>query len=488
MIKEIAAIEPTAIWHHFAQLNAVPRPSKKEEKVQAFIIDFAKQHGLSWKQDEVGNILVEKPASAGMENRRKVVLQAHLDMVCQKNADVDFDFETQGINMYIDGDWVKAKGTTLGADNGIGVATIMATLASKDIAHPPLEALFTTDEEAGMTGAHHLQPGFLSGEILMNLDTEDDDELSIGCAGGIDTDITWTYPETAVPSDWQVFDLSLRGLAGGHSGMDIILGRGNANKIMNRLIFPHGNLGAISLLHFEGGGLRNAIPREAHAKVAVTKEAAEAWQKHWSELVAALQAEFATTDPGFKLAVVQGDAGDLKMMGEASFKQFSYALQATHDGILRMSPDVEDLVETSNNVANVVLGGGVMKLVALQRSDRESAKFNMADTIGAPWRILGAEVKHSGSYPGWKLDPQAPMLGMMQNLYQELFKEEPRVIACHAGLECGLLGQHYPELEMISFGPTIKDPHSPDEKVSISSVQKFWHYYQEALKRVPVKA
>lgn len=485
MSQEIRNLEPKNVWGHFADLNSVPRPSKKEEKVQAFMIAFAESHGLAWKQDKVGNILVSKPASAGMEDRKKVVLQAHLDMVCQKNKDTDFDFETQGINMYIDGEWVKAKGTTLGADNGIGVASIMAVLASDDIAHPALEALFTTDEEAGMTGAHNLEAGFLSGDILMNLDTEDDDELSIGCAGGIDTDVDWEYSEVSTDAALeQAFSIHVSGLFGGHSGMDIIYGRGNANKIMNRMIYdPSGEFGW-SLNHFEGGGLRNAIPREAEAVIVVDKAKAAAAQEYWKDLGAALVKEFASTDPNITISVLDADLPATKMEAD-DFQRFSAALQCTHDGIRRMSPDVEDLVETSNNVAHVSLANGKLNLKALQRSDRESAKFDIADSVGAPWRILGAKVEHSGSYPGWKLDPNSRMLGMMKDLYQELFSEEPRVLACHAGLECGLLGQHYPNLEMISFGPTIKNPHSPDEKVKIASVGKFWGYFLEALKRVP---
>ncbi len=486
MSDEIRDLEPRNVWGFFADLNQVPRPSKKEEKVQAFVINFAKERKLEWKQDEAGNILVAKPASPGMEDRRKVVLQAHLDMVCQKNADTDFDFETQGIDMYVDGEWVKARGTTLGADNGMGVASILTVLDSDSIDHPAIEALFTADEEAGMTGAHNLQPGFLTGDILMNLDTEDDDELSIGCAGGIDTDISWTYQEADCPTDAKAFEIKVKGLFGGHSGMDIIFGRGNANKVLNRMIYDaEGNFGW-SIAHFEGGGLRNAIPREAEALVVVPAGKAQQALAYWKEQAQALEDEFATTDPNIKIHISESSMPS-KMMEIKDFQRFTAALQCTHDGIRRLSPDVEDLVETSNNVAHVSLAQGSLSIKALQRSDRESAKFDMADSIGAPWRLLGAKVMHSGSYPGWKLDPNAPMLGMMKDLYQELFKEEPRVLACHAGLECGLLGQHYPDLEMISFGPTIKNPHSPDEKVNIASVAKFWSYFLEALKRVPAK-
>jgi dipeptidase D len=487
MSQEIRNLEPKAIWENFADLNAVPRPSKKEEKVRAFIINFAESHGLSYQQDEIGNILVDKPASAGMENRRKVILQAHLDMVCQKNSDLDFDFETQGIDMYVDGDWVTARGTTLGADNGIGVATALATLASTVVVHPPLEVLFTTDEEAGMTGAHHLQPNFLTGEILMNLDTEDGDELSIGCAGGIDLDVSWEYEEEAPIANARALKVEVSGLSGGHSGMDIILGRGNANKVLARFLMAINGVEGLSISSFEGGGLRNAIPREANATLVIPAAAFDNVQKLLWDYETIIKDEFATTDPNFKLNLSEDSVPDLIVV-QKSYKQFLLAMQATHDGIQRMSPDVKDLVETSNNIANVVLGNGKLRLCSLQRSDREGAKIDMANAVAGPWLLIDADVQFTGSYPGWKLDPNTPMLGMMKDLYKELFNESPRVIACHAGLECGLLGQHYPDIEMISFGPTINDPHSPDEKVNITSVGKFWHYFQEALKRIPVKS
>jgi dipeptidase D len=487
MSQEIRNLEPKAIWENFADLNAVPRPSKKEEQVRAFIINFAESHNLSYQQDDIGNILIDKPATAGMENRRKVILQAHLDMVCQKNSDVEFDFETQGIDMYVDGDWVKARGTTLGADNGIGVATALATLASTEVVHPPLEVLFTTDEEAGMTGAHHLQPNFLTGEILMNLDTEDDDELSIGCAGGIDLDVTWEYEEEAPVADARALKIKVSGLSGGHSGMDIILGRGNANKILTRFLMAVNGVNDLSISSFEGGGLRNAIPREAHTTLVIPNSDFDEVQSLLLAYEVVIKDEFATTDPNFTLTLTEDSVPELVVV-QKSYKQFLWAMQATHDGIQRMSPDVPDLVETSNNLANVVLGNGNLNLCSLQRSDREGAKIDMANTVAGPWVLIDAVVQFSGSYPGWKLDPNAPMLGMMKDLYEELFNESPRVIACHAGLECGLLGQHYPEIEMISFGPTINDPHSPDEKVNITSVGKFWYYFQESLKRIPVKS
>lgn len=488
MEDPIRQLKPQAVWNNFAELNAIPRPSKKEDQVQAFVMAFAEKLGLEHQKDAAGNIVVRKPASSGMEERRPVILQAHLDMVCQKNADVDFDFDQEGIRMQVQGDWVTAEGTTLGADNGIGAASIMAILASEDIPHPPLEALFTADEEAGMTGAHNLQPGFLQGEILLNLDTEDDDELSIGCAGGIDTNISWNYREETLPREGGVaYHLKVRGLYGGHSGMDIIYGRGNANKILNRLLWDLAQCFEATVSSIHGGGLRNAIPREAEAIVVVPSQNAAELEGLWKEQRDLLRQEFATTDPHLD---IQWPAVDTpkKGMKREDFRRLTLAIQATHDGIRRLSPDVEDLVETSNNLASIEAVEGKFRAKMLTRSDRESGKYDMAHAVAAPYHLLDAEVQHSGTYPGWKLDPEAPMLQMMHQLYRKLFQQEPKVIACHAGLECGLLGQNYPHLEMISFGPTIENPHSPDERVSISSVQKFWHYLQNALQEIPAKS
>ncbi len=485
MNNEVRKLQPNRIWQHFEELNAVPRPSKNEGRVLKFLKDFAIGLGLDYEQDEIGNLVIRKPATAGMENRRPVVLQAHVDMVHQKNSDTDFDFETEGIRSRIDGDWVKAKGTTLGADNGMGVAAIMAVLSSTDIEHPDLEALLTVDEEAGMTGAQKLKHNWLKGEILMNLDTEDDDELSIGCAGGVDTDISWNYREEEIEKNWACYELKVRGLQGGHSGMDIIFGRGNANKIMNRILMGGHEAGA-RIGHIDGGSLRNAIPRESTATVCVDSSMVNDLMARWDGVITELESEFATTDPGLKISYTAIKPFQ-KVMHKEDQERLLQAIQCCHDGIRRLSPDVENLVETSNSLARVLAKDGKVEVKCLTRSDRESAKWDMAYSVAAPFHLIGAEVQHSGSYPGWKMDPNAPMLGMMKDLYTELFNESPRVLACHAGLECGLIGKHYPNLEMISFGPTIKGPHSPDERVSISSVQKFWRYFTEALKRIPEK-
>jgi len=488
MSTEVRQLEPKSVWNHFEDLNAVPRASKKEEQVIAFMESFARSLNLEYEKDDISNLVIKKPATEGMENRRPIIMQAHVDMVHQKNADTDFDFDTQGIQSYIDGDWVKAKGTTLGADNGMGVAAIMAVLSSNDIAHPAIEALFTVDEEAGMTGAQLLKHSWLKGEILLNLDTEEDDELSIGCAGGVDININWTYSEESISGDYQAMEVSVSGLSGGHSGMDIIKGLGNANKILNRMLLGMDVSYGLRIQSIDGGGLRNAVPREATAVIAVPHHKLDDIRPYWDGLIQDLMQEFATTDPNLAIGYKDIQVDSDKFMTEADQNKLMLAIQACHDGIKRMSPDVEELVETSNNLARVLVKNGEMEAKCLTRSDRESAKWDMANSVSAPFHLIGAEVEHSGSYPGWKLDPNAPMLGMMKDLYEELFDEEPQVLACHAGLECGLLGQHYPNLEMISFGPTIRGPHSPDERVSISSVQKFWGYLQEALKRIPAKA
>ena len=368
--SNVRQLEPQALWNNFEDLNAVPRPSKKEEKVIAFIENFAQGLNLDYTVDKVGNVIIRKPATPGMENRRPVVMQAHLDMVHQKNGDTDFDFDTQGIQSYVEGDWVKAKGTTLGADNGMGVAAILTVLQSQDIAHPALEALFTIDEESGMTGAHNLQPGLLKGEILMNLDTEDDDELSVGCAGGIDININWTYAQQELEGNYTGMELSVRGLFGGHSGMDIIYGRGNANKIMNRLLWGMGELHGARIHSIDGGGLRNAIPRESTAVLAVPVDHVDDVKQHWDELNKTLQSEFATTDPKLHISYKECPAPD-KVMAAEQQAQLINAIQACHDGIKRMSPDVDDLVETSNNIARVEVQHGEAHIQCLTRSDRE---------------------------------------------------------------------------------------------------------------------
>lgn len=479
---ELSNIEPQIIWKNFSKLNAVPRPSKKEEKVIAFIKGFGENLGLETTVDEVGNVIIKKPATAGMENRKSIVLQSHLDMVCQKNNDVNFDFETEGIKMEIDGDWVKAKGTTLGADNGLGVATIMSILESSDIPHPALEALFTIDEETGMTGALGLKPGQLTGDILLNLDTEEDDEIDIGCAGGVDVTITQNYATEA--SKGQVVRIEVKGLQGGHSGMDIHKGFGNANIILGRLLYKGVENQNVELISIDGGGLRNAIPREAVAIISVRN--AQEFIQEATVLKAEILEEFASVEAGLQINIENSTSSD-KAISEADSKKVILTLKALHNGVYRMSPDVADLVEASNNVARVELKGGELKILNLTRSSVDSSKYSTAEQLKSVAELAGMNVVFSGSYPGWKPRPGSEIVQIMEKIYTEKFNEKPHVVACHAGLECGIIGANYPEMEMVSFGPTIRGAHSPDEKANIPSAQKFWSFLKDILANIPQK-
>ncbi|AZA92543.1 Cytosol non-specific dipeptidase [Chryseobacterium nakagawai] len=479
---ELSTIEPQIIWKNFSKLNAVPRPSKKEEKVIAFIKGFGENLGLETTVDEVGNVIIKKPATAGMENRKSIVLQSHLDMVCQKNNDVNFDFETEGIKMEIDGDWVKAKGTTLGADNGLGVATIMSILESSDIPHPALEALFTIDEETGMTGAIGLKPGQLTGEILLNLDTEEDDEIDIGCAGGVDVTITQNYATEAAKG--QVVRIEVKGLQGGHSGMDIHKGFGNANIILGRLLYKGIEKQNIELISIDGGGLRNAIPREGVAVISVRN--AQEFIEDATALKKEILEEFATVEAGLQINIENSTSSD-KAISEGDSKKVILTLKALHNGVYRMSPDVADLVEASNNVARVELKGGELKILNLTRSSVDSSKYSTAEQLKSVAELAGMNVVFSGSYPGWKPRPGSEIVQIMEKIYTEKFNEKPHVVACHAGLECGIIGANYPEMEMVSFGPTIRGAHSPDEKANIPSAQKFWSFLKDILANIPQK-
>ncbi|EJF54050.1 aminoacyl-histidine dipeptidase [Saprospira grandis DSM 2844] len=478
MSQKVAELAPKALWEAFSQLNAVPRPSKKEEAVSAFMREYVSKLGLVAEEDEVGNILVRKPATAGLENRPTILLQSHLDMVHQKNADTDFDFLSQGIEMYVEGDWVKAKGTTLGADNGIGVAAIMALLASSDIPHPPLEALFTIDEETGMTGALGLGPNWLKSDYLLNLDTEDDKELTIGCAGGVDISVAGSYTPMALAKEEDLaLKISLKGLSGGHSGMDIIKGLGNANLLLARVLRA---LSPLSLAQFDGGGLRNAIPREAWAIVVLPKAEAAQYKEQLAALEAELKAEYASTDPSLSLTAEEVALPAIKL-GEAEQKALLSAVLATPNGIFRMSPEIEGLVQTSNNLARLLVKNGEYTVLCLCRSSVDTEKWALAESIQGLYELLGADTQLSGSYPGWEPLPASSLVDQMRQFFLDRFEEEPDVNACHAGLECGILGRHYPKMQMISFGPNIRGAHSPDERVQISSVQKFWAYLLDAL-------
>lgn len=485
MSQDIRNLEPLPLWNHFADLNAVPRPSKKEERVIAFMKKFGEDLGLETIVDEVGNVIIKKPATSGMENRKTIVLQSHLDMVHQKNNDTDFDFDTQGIDMYVDGDWVRAKGTTLGADNGIGVATIMAVLASTEMQHPAIEALFTIDEETGMTGAMGLKGGLLQGEILLNLDTEEDDEIDIGCAGGVDVTAKATYEEEETPDGSVGYRITVKGLKGGHSGMDIHKGLGNANKIMNRLLFNGFDSFGLQIATINGGSLRNAIPRESVADVIIAKMYDEAFVFDMLPLVNEIKAELATTEPNLEILFEKLDTMPTKVVPPAAQYYLLRSLYTAHNGVYRMSADFDDLVETSNNIAKVTVGEGSIQIQCLTRSSVETSKFDLANSLRAAFELMGCEVEFSGSYPGWTPNPNSSILKVLDELYEKQNGKKANVVACHAGLECGILGTNYPDMEMISFGPTIRGAHSPEERVSISSVQKYWKFFEEILKNIP---
>lgn len=486
MSQEIRNLEPKALWNKFADLNAVPRPSKKEERVIAFMKDFGKQLGLETIEDEVGNVIIKKPATKGMENRKTIVMQSHLDMVHQKNAATVFDFDTQGIDMYVDGDWVLAKGTTLGADNGLGVATIMAILESTDIPHPAIEALFTIDEETGMTGAMGLKGGLLDGEILLNLDTEEDDEIDIGCAGGVDVTATRDYHEEDVPENSVGYTITVNGLNGGHSGMDIDKGLGNANKIMNRLLFDSFENFGLQIAEINGGSLRNAIPRESVATVIISEIFDEAFVFDMQEVINDIKTEYKTTEPNLAITIEKGEL-PAKVMELGVQEGLIRALYAALNGVYRMSADMADLVETSNNIARVIVKDGNIHIGCLTRSSVESSKFDLANALRSTFELIGCEVTFGGSYPGWTPNVNSPILEVLKEIYEKQNGTKPAVVACHAGLECGILGTNYPDMDMISFGPTIKGAHSPDERASIKSAQKYWKFVLEILENIPTK-
>lgn len=479
----INELEPQSLWKNFQALNAVPRASKKEERVIAFMMKFGQGLGLETIKDDIGNVIIMKPASAGMEDRMTIVLQSHLDMVHQKNSDVDFNFDTEGIKMVIEKDWVKAEGTTLGADNGIGVATIMAVLESKDIKHPPIEALFTIDEETGMSGALGLKGGLLTGSILLNLDTEDDREITIGCAGGVDLTGTGNYLIETADHKATSYQLHIKGLSGGHSGMDIHKGLGNANKLMNRILFELDQTFTLRINSIDGGGLRNAIPRESKAVVMLNDDKAVTFVTDLAEI---LKEEYRTTDPGLEISIVKADSVS-EVLSPLFQERLLRGIYTIPSGIYRMSSDIEGLVQSSNNLARVEVKDGQYSILCLTRSSVDTEKQDLGNVIGSAMSLIGAEVTQGGSYPGWTPKPNAPIIKLMSDLYEKKYNEKPHVNACHAGLECGIIGTNYPGMDMVSFGPNIRGAHSPDERVQISSVQKYWDYFLDTLQAIPSK-
>ncbi len=477
-------IQPEALWNHFGDLCKIPRPSKHEGAACQHVKEFGEKLGLETIVDEVGNVIIRKPATPGMEGRRGVILQGHLDMVPQKNADTDHDFQKDPIKAYIDGEWMTAEGTTLGADNGIGVAAAMAILEAKDIEHGPIEALFTVDEESGMTGAEGLKPGLLHGDIMLNMDSEDEGKLCVGCAGGVDVVIKGTYQPEPVKAGYSSFDIALRGLKGGHSGQDINLQRGNANKLMVRLLKALTGIGA-ELGALKGGSLRNAIPREAFATVAIPADQLEQAAKIVDAHINIYRAELAEVEPDLSLTMAAATEAVTDIIPAADFARWLDALHVSPNGVHRMSLSVEGVVETSNNLAVVNIGSGQISVDNMVRSLVDSAREEHAETIAGLYRLLGAEVTKKGAYPGWKPNMGSAILKTMIETHKDLFGSEPEVEVIHAGLECGLLGSAYPNWDMISFGPTIRFPHSPDEKVHVPSVENFWKYLLNALKNIP---
>jgi len=486
MGKDILNLEPKALWANFYNLTQIPRPSKFEALARDYVVNFGKKLGLETIVDEVGNVIIRKPATPGMENRKGVVLQGHLDMVPQKNSDKVHDFEKDPIDAYVDGEWVKARGTTLGADNGMGVAAAMAILESKDLQHGLVEALFTIDEETGMTGAFGLKGGLLKADILMNLDSEDEGELYIGCAGGTNGNFKFTYQEVAVPAGVAALKISVTGLKGGHSGVDIHLGRGNSNKILNRLLWIATKKFGLRIASIDGGSLRNAIPRESFAIVTVPANMKDELMKKLAEFTVKVKKELASVEPDMKIEAVATDLPKF-LIDEKTQKGLLNAVYACPNGVMRMSNEMAGLVETSTNLAIVKSENGIIKVMCLLRSSVDSAKHDLEHMMESVFVLAGAEINFDGQYPGWKPNPDSPILKAMQDIYKKKYGNVPEIKAIHAGLECGLLGGVYPNWDMISFGPTIRFPHSPDEKVNIATVQKFWDFLVETLKNVPAK-
>lgn len=486
MNTNVAKLAPKNVWENFQAICAIPHPSKHEDKIRKCMVDFCKKNDLDVKVDKIGNVLVSKPATKGMENRKGVVLQAHLDMVPQKNSDKKHDFTKDPISAYIDGEWVTANGTTLGADNGMGVAAAMAILTSKNIPHGPIEALFTTDEETGMTGAFGLQKGVLKGDILLNLDSETEGELYVGCAGGIDAFITLNYKTQPRANDVVAYDLAIKGLKGGHSGMDIILGRGNANKLLFRLLKILVKKCGVEIASINGGSLRNAIPREAFALITVPIANSDLLEKHIKTFFQTTKDELAGVEPDYEVSATFGKLPKEVMTKTAATKLINL-VYGIPNGVIRMSDAMPGLVETSSNMAIVKAEKGSAEISCLLRSSVDSAKTDLVEAMDSVVRLAGAKAKFTGGYPGWKPNPSSPILKTMQSVYKNLYKKTPKIMAIHAGLECGLLGGAYPNWDMISFGPTICFPHSPDEKVNIESVQKFWDFLVAVLAEIPKK-
>lgn len=480
---EVKDLKPALIWQCFDEITKVPRPSCHEEQIREYLMRFADKHGIAVKTDAVGNVVMSKKGSAGHENAPTVVLQAHMDMVAEKNSGVDHDFMKDPIQTYIDGDWVKAKGTTLGADNGIGIAAALAVMADDSLEHGPVEALFTVNEEMGLEGAQKLGEGMISGKILINLDSEDDGEIFVGCSGGVDTTAVFTYNRSFSPENFKYFKVKVSGLLGGHSGGDIHLGRANANKIIARFIWECSKKWDIEVSSFNGGNLRNAIPREAEAVFGIHSEHSSQVDKFLTEYAASIRNEYKGIEPSMDLAIESVDAPDYCIDSKTSLSLVRALYSAPH-GVISMSHDIEGLVETSTNLAAVKMeGDNKIKVTTSQRSSVESRKVDIAGQVEAHFQLAGAEVTHSDGYPGWAPNMDSAIMKIAAESYEELFGQKAAIKAIHAGLECGLFLQNHPDLDMVSFGPTMTGVHSPDERLLIPTVVKFWKHLALVLKK-----
>ena len=480
-------LKPEAVWGYFEEICQVPRPSKKEGKIIAYLLDWAKKHNLEAKRDDAGNVLIKKPATKGKENAPTVILQAHMDMVCEKNSDTVHDFDKDPIQPYVDGEWVRAKGTTLGADDGIGMAAQMAVLTSTDIAHGPIECLFTVDEETGLTGAFALQPVFLSGNILLNLDSEDEGEMFIGCAGGAGTTAEFPRPMTAAPEGYFFFSVAVKGLPGGRSGDDINKNRANANKLLDRFLVSLMKQYDLRLSHIDGGNLHNAIPREAHAVCAVPMADKENVRVALNIFLAEVENEFAVTEPNLTMEL-ESETPCAEVMEKEAMTRFLHSQKTKHHGVYAMSQDMEGLVETSSNLASVKMRDGKIVVVTSQRSSILSSRKDISQMVRSAFELGGATCVTGDGYPGWKPNPSSAILKVAVESYKRLFGVEPKVKAIHAGLECGLFLEKYPSLDMVSFGPTLRGVHSPDERMLIPTVDKFWRHLLDVLVNIPARS
>jgi dipeptidase D len=486
MAKVLDNLEPKAVWQYFEEICQYPHCSKKEEPLANYITDWAKKHNFEIKEDDLGNICIKKPATKGMENRKPVVIQGHIDMVCEKNRDVDFDFDKDPIHPVVDGDWVKAKGTTLGADNGVGVAMGMAILASDDIAHPDMEILCTLDEETGLTGAMQLGTDLLDAEILINLDSEEDGSFTIGCAGGLNTSGSFKYEADSVPGDSEAYEIYVKGLKGGHSGLEIGNDRGNAIKFLNRLLWNLTNKYNIRIASFDSGSKHNAIPREGFAVVTVSKAAENDFKKYIEEFNKIVKNEYATNEPNLEVGFEKTDTPN-RVMTLSLQKGMLNSFYVCPHGVIRMSPDIDGLVQTSNNLAIVETKENEIFVLTSQRSSVESEKTNAGNMVRASLESGGAEVKHGDGYPAWQPDMSSPILNKAIEVFKDTFDKEPVIEAIHAGLECGLIGEKYPGMDMLSFGPNLEEVHSPDERIQISTVQNCWKLLLGIIENIPEK-